>query len=50
MGLISSIKYGLILAKPKDFYNENHRASHFIKFNKTELNEEYDENDKTDVF
>jgi len=32
LGLVPSMKYSLILANPKDFYHELHRASHFIKF------------------
>jgi len=32
LGLSASMKYSLILANPKEFYNENHRAAHFIKF------------------
>jgi len=32
LGLNSSMKYSLILANPKEFYHEYHRASHFIKF------------------
>lgn len=36
LGLVPNMKYGLILNNPKEFYNESHRASHFIKFNKLE--------------
>jgi len=36
IGLVPSLKYGLILANPKDFYNEIHRAQHFIKFNRND--------------
>lgn len=33
LGLVPTMKYGLILNNPKEFYNEAHRASHFLKFN-----------------
>jgi pre-mRNA-processing factor 8 len=39
LGLNSSMKYSLILANPKEFYHENHRTSHFIKFAGVETNE-----------
>ena len=32
LGLIPNMKYSLILGVPKKFYDQNHRASHFIKF------------------
>ena len=32
LGLNANMKYSLILANPKEYYHENHRASHFIKF------------------
>ena len=51
LGLVPSMKYSLILANPKDFYHEVHRASHFIKFI---VNEEEQENndiaEKEDLF
>ena len=34
------MKYSLILGNPKEFYNENHRASHFIKFTSNEATED----------
>lgn len=34
LGLVPSMKYKLILSNPKEFYNEIHRVSHFIKFNR----------------
>ena len=36
LGLVPSMKYGLVLANPKEFYHEIHRTAHFIKFIKTE--------------
>ncbi|EGR30484.1 pre-mRNA processing factor 8, putative [Ichthyophthirius multifiliis] len=42
LGLVHTMKYALILVNPKDFYNENHRVSHFIKFNRTNEEEELD--------
>jgi pre-mRNA-processing factor 8 len=39
LGLNASMKYSLVLANPKEYYNENHRASHFIKFIGQENNE-----------
>lgn len=36
LGLVPSMKYSLVLSNPKDFYNELHRASHFIKFIKND--------------
>jgi len=39
LGLNSSMKYSLILANPKEFYHENHRTSHFIKFAGVDTNE-----------
>jgi len=50
LGLVPTMKYGLILANPKDFYNEIHRISHFIKFRRTEDAEETDIIDKENVF
>lgn len=44
------MKYGLILANPKDFYNEIHRASHFIKFIRNEDKDQVDEADNEDFF
>ena len=51
LGLVPSMKYSLILANPRDFYHEIHRASHFIKFI---VNEDEQENndvaDKEDFY
>lgn len=44
LGLVPSMKYGLILANPKEFYNEVHRISHFLKFNRPDNLEENQEN------
>jgi pre-mRNA-processing factor 8 len=32
---VNTMKYGLVLANPKDFYHEIHRPSHFLSFAKT---------------
>jgi hypothetical protein len=32
----SNMKYGIILANPKEYYNEVHRMAHFIKFTRYE--------------
>ena len=45
---VLNMKYGLILQIPKDFYNEIHRSSHFIKFNKQD--EEKDIIDMDDAY
>ncbi len=37
--------YSLILANPKDFYHEVHRASHFIKFVKNDNENENETNE-----
>jgi len=51
LGVVPNMKYGLILANPKDFYHEIHRTSHFIKFIRTEdTNEENEAADKEDYF
>jgi pre-mRNA-processing factor 8 len=42
LGLVHTMKYALVLANPKDFYNEIHRISHFIKFNRANEEEELD--------
>jgi len=47
LGLVPNLKYGLILANPKEFYHEIHRPSHFIKFNR--LDEDEEEKDVVDV-
>ena len=44
------MKYGLVLANPKDFYNEVHRASHFIKFIRSDDKDQVDEVDNEDFF
>ena len=44
------MKYGLVLGNPKDFYNEIHRASHFIKFIRTEDKEQLEEVDHEDYY
>jgi len=46
LGMVNSAKYALVLANPKDFYNEVHRVSHFIKFNRS--NEEEDNQEFVD--
>jgi pre-mRNA-processing factor 8 len=43
------MKYSLILANPRDFYHEVHRASHFIKFGKNEVDNENEANDVADL-
>lgn len=40
LGLNANMKYSLVLANPKEYYNENHRASHFIKFIGVDNNEQ----------
>ena len=52
LGLVPTMKYSVILSNPKDFYNEVHRASHFIKFIKThdEETEVLENIDKEDFF
>lgn len=47
LGMVNTAKYALILSNPKDFYNEIHRVSHFIKFNRLneDDNEEYVDNE-----
>lgn len=47
LGLVPNLKYGLVLNNPKEFYNEAHRSSHFIKFNK--LENEVDDTDNVDI-
>lgn len=44
LGQVPSMKYSLILSNPKDFYNEMHRTSHFIKFIRTEEENETQDN------
>jgi len=44
------MKYSIILSNPKDFYNEIHRTAHFIKFIKTEEEQETEVADKEDLF
>ena len=36
LGLVTTMKYGLILGTPKDFYHDIHRSQHFIKFNRSD--------------
>lgn len=43
------MKYSLILANPRDFYHEVHRASHFIKFGKNEADNENEVNEVADL-
>ena len=42
LGLVPSMRYKLILSNPKEFYNELHRVSHFIKFNRQDEDEDND--------
>jgi pre-mRNA-processing factor 8 len=41
-GVVPTMRYGLILSNPKDFYHEIHRVSHFIKFNRPDDDDEQD--------
>jgi len=50
LGLVPNMKYSIILSNPKDFYNEIHRTAHFIKFIKTEEEQETEVADKEDLF
>lgn len=50
LGMAQSTKYGLILQNPKDFYNEIHRPSHFINFNRLDETEEQNNVDLDDYF
>lgn len=51
LGMVSNMKYSLILGNPKEFYNEIHRVQHFIKFNKIQEEENDDLNmDADDLF
>eukprot|EP00825_Cyclidium_porcatum_P048313 TRINITY_DN808_c0_g1_i4.p1 TRINITY_DN808_c0_g1~~TRINITY_DN808_c0_g1_i4.p1 ORF type:complete len:386 (-),score=60.43 TRINITY_DN808_c0_g1_i4:27-1184(-) len=50
LGLAQTSKYGLILQNPKDFYNEIHRPSHFINFNRLDDTEEQNNVDLDDYF
>jgi len=43
LGLVPSMKYSLIVSNPKDFYDELHRASHFIKFIKNDEDQDGNE-------
>ena len=36
LGIVPTMKYGVILANPKEYYNEVHRMAHFIKFTRYE--------------
>jgi pre-mRNA-processing factor 8 len=49
LGQVKQMKYSLILANPKDFYHEVHRASHFIKFVKNENENENEVNEIADL-
>lgn len=48
----SSMKYGLVLANPKEFYHEVHRPSHFLNFakNNEDGNAEGDNYEREDNF
>jgi pre-mRNA-processing factor 8 len=48
--LAANSKYGLILANPKEFYNEIHRTSHFLKFNESKDDKINDNADLEDFF
>lgn len=45
----ASMKYDIILANPKEFYHEVHRASHFLNFESIEKAEHYIA-DREDLF
>ena len=52
LGLVPQMKYSLLLANPRDFYHEIHRASHFIKFIRQDDNDnaEFETADSEDLF
>lgn len=50
LGLIPNMKYSLILGVPKKFYDQSHRASHFIKFIKKDEEGAGDEADLDDLY
>lgn len=47
---VPEAKYNLALANPKDYYNELHRASHFISFAKSEQETELGSFDRDNYF
>jgi pre-mRNA-processing factor 8 len=44
----ASMKYGIKLATPKEYYNEEHRPTHFLEF--SNLEGEQIDADREDVF
>lgn len=46
----ASMKYGLRLAPPKEFYHEVHRPTHFLEFSTIEEQEAIGEADREDLF
>jgi pre-mRNA-processing factor 8 len=50
LSLVQNLKFGLILENPKEFYNEIHRVSHFIRFNKGDEEEDAETIDKDDFY
>ena len=46
----SNMKYGIVLANPKDFYHEIHRPSHFMNFAKSPEDIMEDNYEKDDNF
>ena len=50
IGLIPKMKYSLILGTPKQFYDEGHRVTHFVKFIRKNDEGEGDDVDFEDTF
>ncbi len=47
LGVVSNIKYAVIPGNPKDFYHESHRPAHFLRFIKSE--EENENEERVDI-
>ena len=48
--VIENIKYAVIAGNPKEYYHENHRPTHFLKFNRLEDDQEEEVVEKEDLF
>jgi len=50
LGIVSTLKYTIVPGTPKDFYHESHRPAHFLRFIKSEENEEEEKVDMEDYY